>query len=93
MPHGQLPRTATRHAIRLALREDAASRDRTSRAVIPPAMRIRARHVAQPAGILAGGPVAAELSGQAGSGTVVCIISGGNSDAAILVKILTGQMP
>jgi threonine dehydratase len=36
--------------------------------------------------------VAAALSGKAGSGKIVCIISGGNIDAAVLAKILTGEM-
>ncbi|MBI2495675.1 MAG: carboxylating nicotinate-nucleotide diphosphorylase [Candidatus Omnitrophica bacterium] len=44
--------------IRLALREDAAAHDLTSRAVILPTVRIRARIVAKDTGILAGGPVA-----------------------------------
>ena len=44
--------------IRTALREDAAARDVTSRAVIPPSARIRAKIIAKAAGILAGGPVA-----------------------------------
>jgi len=42
----------------------------------------------------AGGPislaVAAALSGGAGSGRVVCIVSGGNIDASTLSTILTG---
>ena len=41
----------------------------------------------------AGASVAAALSGQAGSGPIVCIISGGNIDAAVLTKILSGQVP
>lgn len=41
----------------------------------------------------AGASVAAALSGQAGSGTIVCIISGGNIDTAIFTKILSGQVP
>jgi len=55
----RLTRTAVQPLIRLALREDAASRDRTSRAVVPPAARIRARIVAKASGVLAGGPLAA----------------------------------
>ncbi|MEE9130791.1 MAG: pyridoxal-phosphate dependent enzyme, partial [Phycisphaerales bacterium] len=53
-------------------------------------MAMRNRVIAEGA---AGASVAAALSGQAGEGTVVCIISGGNIDAAILTKILSGQVP
>jgi threonine dehydratase len=45
----------------------------------------RARVVAEGAGALS---VAAALSGAAGSGRVVCIVSGGNIDADVLAKIL-----
>ncbi|MBI3331177.1 MAG: carboxylating nicotinate-nucleotide diphosphorylase [Candidatus Omnitrophica bacterium] len=44
--------------IRLALREDQASRDITSTAVLPATARVRARIVARTAGILAGGEAA-----------------------------------
>jgi len=37
--------------------------------------------------------VAAALSGRAGEGNIVCIISGGNIDATRLAAILNGQMP
>ncbi len=37
--------------------------------------------------------LAAALSGRAGKGNIVCIISGGNIDAGRLAAILTGQMP
>jgi threonine dehydratase len=37
--------------------------------------------------------VAAALSGKAGSGKVVCIISGGNIDKSKLVQILEGKVP
>jgi len=37
--------------------------------------------------------VAAALSGQAGKGNIVCIVSGGNIDAAKLAAILSGQDP
>ena len=37
--------------------------------------------------------VAAALSGRAGKGNIVCIISGGNIDATRLAAILSGQMP
>jgi threonine dehydratase len=38
-------------------------------------------------------PVAAALAGRAGGGNVVCIVSGGNIDAAKLALILQGAMP
>ena len=49
----------------------------------------RNRVVAEGAGAL---PVAAALSGKAGSGKIVCVVSGGNVDTAVLVKILQGEM-
>src|SRR5258708_5509360 len=49
----------------------------------------RNRVIAEGAG---GTPVAAALSGKAGHGKVVCVVSGGNIDAAKLVKILQGEM-
>ena len=50
----------------------------------------RNRVVAEGAGATS---VAAALSGKAGSGKIVCVISGGNIDAAKLAAILTGQLP
>ena len=50
----------------------------------------RARVVAEGAGALA---VAAALSGRAGEGRIVCIVSGGNIDAARLAAILEGRTP
>lgn len=50
----------------------------------------RARIVAEGAGALA---AAAALSGRAGEGRIVCIVSGGNIDAAKLATILTGGVP
>ncbi|MGZ4308007.1 MAG: threonine ammonia-lyase [Gaiellaceae bacterium] len=50
----------------------------------------RARVVAAGAGALA---LAAALAGAGGDGTVVCIVSGGNIDAAVLAAILEGQTP
>ena len=50
----------------------------------------RARVVAEGAGALA---LAAALRGDAGEGTVVCIVSGGNIDAAVLARILAGDAP
>ncbi|MCB8943602.1 MAG: pyridoxal-phosphate dependent enzyme [Ardenticatenaceae bacterium] len=47
----------------------------------------RNRVVAEGAGAL---PVAAALSGKAGSGKIVCVVSGGNVDTAVLVQILQG---
>ena len=50
----------------------------------------RNRIVAEGAGAAS---VAAAVSGKAGSGKIVCIVSGGNIDSAVLAKILSGQMP
>ncbi len=50
----------------------------------------RARVVAEGAGAL---PVAAALSGRAGSGRIVCIVSGGNIDASRLATIFAGRTP
>jgi threonine dehydratase len=50
----------------------------------------RARVVAEGAGAL---PVAAALRGEAGEGRIVCIVSGGNIDPAVLGRILTGETP
>ncbi len=50
----------------------------------------RARVVAEGAGATS---VAAALAGKAGRGKVVCVVSGGNIDAAKLAKILLGQIP
>jgi threonine dehydratase len=38
-------------------------------------------------------PIAAALTGQAGEGNVVCVLSGGNLDTTTLVTILNGKMP
>jgi threonine dehydratase len=48
----------------------------------------RVRVIAEGAGALS---VAAALSGRAGGGTVACIVSGGNIDAAVLCRILAGE--
>jgi threonine dehydratase len=49
------------------------------------------------AGVVAEGagaaPVAAALSGRAGSGKLVCVVSGGNIDASVLATILEGKTP
>jgi threonine dehydratase len=50
----------------------------------------RAHVVAEGAGAL---PVAAALSGAAGGGRVVCVVSGGNVDAAVLARVLAGETP
>jgi len=50
----------------------------------------RGRVVAEGAGALA---LAAALSGRAGAGRIVCIVSGGNIDAARLAEILSGRTP
>ncbi len=47
----------------------------------------RARVVAEGAGAA---PVAAALSGRAPTGKIVCVVSGGNIDAAVLARILGG---
>lgn len=53
-------------------------------------LMLRNRIVAEGAG---GASVAAGLTGKAGSGTVVCIVSGGNIDPRLLVSILEGKVP
>jgi threonine dehydratase len=50
----------------------------------------RVRVIAEGAGALA---LAAALTGRAGGGTVACIVSGGNIDAAVLCRILAGKTP
>jgi threonine dehydratase len=50
----------------------------------------RAALVAEGAG---GASVAAGLKGMAGTGKVVCVVSGGNIDAAVLATILGGNLP
>jgi threonine dehydratase len=50
----------------------------------------RARVVAEGAGALALG---AALRGDAGEGRVVCVVSGGNIDAAVLARVLAGETP
>ncbi len=49
-----------------------------------------AKVVAEGAGALA---TAAALAGRAGSGHVVCIVSGGNIDAPVLARIVGGDVP
>ena len=50
----------------------------------------RVRVVAEGAGALA---LAAALAGRAGEGKLVCVVSGGNIDAASLAAILAGEIP
>jgi threonine dehydratase len=50
----------------------------------------RARIVAEGAG---GAALAAALTGKAGKGRVVCVVSGGNIDAGKLARILEGGIP
>ncbi|MDQ6886825.1 MAG: pyridoxal-phosphate dependent enzyme [Gemmatimonadota bacterium] len=60
---------------------------------IAEAVRLLAEHnrvVAEGAGAAA---VAAARSGEAGNGRIVCIVSGGNIDAAVLAAILRGELP
>ncbi len=51
---------------------------------------LRNRVVAEGAGAAS---VAAALSGQAGGGKIVCVVSGGNIDPAKLASILNGELP
>jgi threonine dehydratase len=37
--------------------------------------------------------IAAALSGKAGVGKIVCVVSGGNIDASTLARILVGETP
>jgi threonine dehydratase len=64
------------------------SLDETASAVRLLAERVRV--VAEGAGALA---VAAAVSGRAGGGRIVCIVSGGNIDASVLARILAGETP
>ena len=50
----------------------------------------RQRVIAEGAGAA---PVAAALTGRAGGGRIVCVVSGGNLDSSRLVKILAGETP
>jgi threonine dehydratase len=50
----------------------------------------RVRVIAEGAGALA---VAAAVAGKAGTGNVVCIVSGGNIDPLVLARILGGETP
>jgi threonine dehydratase len=50
----------------------------------------RNRVIAEGAGA---SPVAAALAGKAGTGKVVCVVSGGNLDTAKLITILSGGVP
>jgi len=50
----------------------------------------RNRVVAEGAG---GASVAAARAGEAGNGRVVCVVSGGNIDTAVLGKVLRGEVP
>ena len=50
----------------------------------------RARVIAEGAGALS---VAAAISGRAGGGRIVCIVSGGNIDPSRLAAILEGRTP
>jgi threonine dehydratase len=50
----------------------------------------KAKIVAEGAGALT---VAAALSGRAGKGRIVCVVSGGNVDTAVLAEILEGRTP
>jgi threonine dehydratase len=65
----------------------------TSLAEVASAIRLMAernRVIAEGAGAC---PVAVALSGRAGSGKIVCVVSGGNLDFSRLIPILAGEMP
>jgi len=56
------------------------------------ALRLMVQHnhiIAEGAGAV---PVACALSGDAGSGKSVCIVSGGNIDSIKLMDVLTGKL-
>jgi threonine dehydratase len=65
-----------------------ASLEETAAAVRLLAERVRV--IAEGAGALA---LAVALSGRAGMGRLVCVVSGGNIDASVLVRILAGETP
>jgi threonine dehydratase len=67
---------------------DVVTLDETAAAVRLLAERVRV--VAEGAGALA---VASALSGRAGGGTIVAVVSGGNIDASVLRTILAGETP
>ena len=53
-------------------------------------MRLQRNHiVAEGAGAT---PVAAALSGKAGSGKIVCVVSGGNIDPTVFARILNNEI-
>ena len=64
------------------------SLDETAAAIRLLAERVRV--IAEGAGALA---PAAALSGRAGEGKIVCIVSGGNIDFSTLTAILAGETP
>jgi threonine dehydratase len=53
-------------------------------------MAERNRIIAEGAGAC---PVAVALSGKAGFGRIVCVVSGGNIDSSKLTRILAGETP
>jgi threonine dehydratase len=53
-------------------------------------LALRHRVIAEGAGAAS---VAAALAGRAGTGDIVCVVSGGNLDAAKLAPILAGGLP
>ncbi len=66
----------------------AVSLDHTAAAIRLIAERVRV--ISEGAGALA---TAAALSGRAGTGRIVCIVSGGNIDPRVLARILEGETP
>lgn len=66
---------------------------RVSLEQVATAIRLLAQHnhiIAEGAGAVA---AAAALSGQAGTGKIVCLVSGGNIDAGLFCTILQGRIP
>ena len=76
------------HASRLLDGALAVSLDDAATAIRLIAERVRV--IAEGAGALA---TAAALSGRAGTGKIVCIVSGGNIDPRVLARVLNGETP
>lgn len=64
-----------------------------SLAEVAASIRMLAQHASVVAEGAAGASVAAGLKGLGGTGQVVCVVSGGNIDAAVLSTILAGGVP
>jgi len=81
---------AHRELARRALAEDRAREDRTSRSVLGPGVRARARIVAQAAGVLSGGAAAAAVAALAGVRAVPLVRDGGPVRPGTVVFRLDG---